>query len=367
MYYTAFFKRSIHGCNGPNGSCSGELTTTLLIIVVTNDVVMRLPSWLPFFFDSSTRAIFSCLSPKNGDSRRRTHKKGQRKTTKATKSNGLLEKEVEVEAVVEVVEEEGGEAEGKESLPEDDEIFAQFLELEEYNLVIEKPEEYLQLIMQFGYLSMFGAAFPLGAAIAVLVNFVEIQFDCHKLLNDYQRIAPLQVNEIGEDSQFVLILYFSIPVNLALVVYTFDMLGDDRDLPAGKVWLFVLATLVLVVVEVAFEQRCERVFLAAGGPRQRLELAADEGEAPILHERMQQNDRINTARALRNHRRQSRRCAPTFAEECDALHAVVSLAQHGECIQYRSCGAAGHHVVVRSFRKPSAAALEGSVARAGHL
>ena len=48
----------------------------------------------------------------------------------------------------------------------EDEIFRQFTDLEQYNLVVEKPEEYLQLIMQFGYLAMFGPAFPLGAAVA---------------------------------------------------------------------------------------------------------------------------------------------------------------------------------------------------------
>ena len=43
---------------------------------------------------------------------------------------------------------EAGEAAAK------DEIYRQFEIMEQYNLVIEKPEEYLQLIMQFGYLVM---------------------------------------------------------------------------------------------------------------------------------------------------------------------------------------------------------------------
>ena len=76
----------------------------------------------------------------------------------------------------------------------EDEIFRQFTDLEQYNLVVEKPEEYLQLIMQFGYLAMFGPAFPLGAAVALGVNFVEIRYDAHKLLYAYRRVAPLQVS-----------------------------------------------------------------------------------------------------------------------------------------------------------------------------
>lgn len=186
----------------------------------------------------------------------------------------------------------------------EDEIFRQFTDLEQYNLVVEKPEEYLQLIMQFGYLAMFGPAFPLGAAVALGVNFVEIRYDAHKLLYAYRRVAPLQVsayliaycvvaalrahqrrtskkqipypptlppiypkpiqipptnkqkvNNIGEDAQFVLILYLAVPVNLGLVLYTFEMLGgDDAELPAGRVWIFMLATLLFIVLQVAVER-----------------------------------------------------------------------------------------------------------------
>jgi hypothetical protein len=63
------------------------------------------------------------------------------------------------------------------------------------------------------------------------------------------------VNNIGEDAQFVLILYLAVPVNLGLVLYTFEMLGgDDAELPAGRVWIFMLATLLFIVLQVAVER-----------------------------------------------------------------------------------------------------------------
>ena len=45
LFYIAFFKQSLHGCSGPDGSCSSELTTTVFLIVITNDV-----SHYPFIF-----------------------------------------------------------------------------------------------------------------------------------------------------------------------------------------------------------------------------------------------------------------------------------------------------------------------------
>ena len=39
----------------------------------------------------------------------------------------------------------------------------------------ELAEEYNELVIQFGYLTMFGAAFPLAAALSVLNNVFEVR------------------------------------------------------------------------------------------------------------------------------------------------------------------------------------------------
>lgn len=47
-------------------------------------------------------------------------------------------------------------------------------------------EEYQEMVIQFGYVTLFAAAFPLTAALALLNNLIEIRTDAYKLLHATQ-------------------------------------------------------------------------------------------------------------------------------------------------------------------------------------
>ena len=52
----------------------------------------------------------------------------------------------------------------------------------------------------------------------------------------------------------MMVLYLAIPVNIGLICFTFDMLGDGEKLPASRVWIFFLLTLAACIFEFALER-----------------------------------------------------------------------------------------------------------------
>uniref|UniRef100_A0A3Q3WPY9 Anoctamin n=1 Tax=Mola mola TaxID=94237 RepID=A0A3Q3WPY9_MOLML len=58
-------------------------------------------------------------------------------------------------------------------------------------------EEYLEMVLQFGFITIFVAAFPLAPLFALLNNWVEIRLDAHKFVCDYRRPVAERAQNIG--------------------------------------------------------------------------------------------------------------------------------------------------------------------------
>ncbi|XP_064489582.1 anoctamin-2-like isoform X2 [Ornithodoros turicata] len=58
-------------------------------------------------------------------------------------------------------------------------------------------QEYLEMILQYGFVTVFVAAFPLAPLFALLNNALEIRLDALKLLKTYRRPVGLRVKDIG--------------------------------------------------------------------------------------------------------------------------------------------------------------------------
>ena len=52
-------------------------------------------------------------------------------------------------------------------------------------------------VIQYGFVSLFSAAFPLCALLALLNNIIEIRSDASKLLRCHQRPIPRSAEDIG--------------------------------------------------------------------------------------------------------------------------------------------------------------------------
>ncbi|KAL5275992.1 hypothetical protein ACFFRR_001674 [Megaselia abdita] len=57
--------------------------------------------------------------------------------------------------------------------------------------------EYLEMVLQFGFITIFGLAFPLAPLFALMNNAFELRMDAMKLLKFYKRPNPQRTNNIG--------------------------------------------------------------------------------------------------------------------------------------------------------------------------
>ncbi|XP_075980505.1 anoctamin-1-like isoform X3 [Anticarsia gemmatalis] len=57
--------------------------------------------------------------------------------------------------------------------------------------------EYLEMVLQYGFVTIFVAAFPLAPLFALINNVLEMRLDARKFLTCYRRPVPQRVNDIG--------------------------------------------------------------------------------------------------------------------------------------------------------------------------
>ncbi|XP_056589437.1 anoctamin-7 isoform X1 [Triplophysa dalaica] len=86
-------------------------------------------------------------------------------------------------------------------------------------------EEYLEIVLQFGFITIFVAAFPLAPLFALLNNWVEVRLDAHKFVCEYRRPVAERAQHIGV--WFIILealSHVSVIVNAFLIAFTSDFL-----------------------------------------------------------------------------------------------------------------------------------------------
>ncbi|XP_014675460.1 PREDICTED: anoctamin-7-like [Priapulus caudatus] len=70
---------------------------------------------------------------------------------------------------------------------------------EDYQLIPNEGlfDEYLEMVLQFGFITIFVAAFPLAPVFALLNNWVEIRLDAHKFVCETRRTVAERCQNIG--------------------------------------------------------------------------------------------------------------------------------------------------------------------------
>ncbi|ELT94351.1 hypothetical protein CAPTEDRAFT_102977, partial [Capitella teleta] len=70
---------------------------------------------------------------------------------------------------------------------------------EDYELIENEGlfEEYLEMVLQFGFITIFVAAFPLAPLFALLNNWMEIRLDAHKFICETRRPVAERAQNIG--------------------------------------------------------------------------------------------------------------------------------------------------------------------------
>jgi anoctamin-10/anoctamin-7 len=156
LFYTAFVKPQLlltDPCT--NGDCLSELQTTLGIIFMTRIFVGN-------FTEVVVPAAVGLL--------------------KVREIEGMISKQENITA--------------EESKKEISEIERTFI-LPEYDVMLGTFADYSELVIQFGYATMFVAAFPLATVFSFINNYVEIRVDSWKLCQLTRRARPTSAEDIG--------------------------------------------------------------------------------------------------------------------------------------------------------------------------
>lgn len=97
---------------------------------------------------------------------------------------------------------------------------------EPYDQMMGTFKDYAEMIIQFGYCTLFIAAFPLATVLALLNNFIEIRVDGWKLCQVHRRPQPTGAEDIGTWYLFLDVMStLAVITNMALFAFTGSQLS----------------------------------------------------------------------------------------------------------------------------------------------
>eukprot|EP00936_MAST-01D_sp_MAST-1D-sp1_P002882 g2882.t1 len=109
-------------------------------------------------------------------------------------------------------------------------------------------EDYAEMVLQFGFVTLFVVAFPLTPLLALANNRIEMSVDSFKLCIEHQRPAPKSASSIGMWEYFLGVMAQAcVIINMALICFTSDVFQGS---PAGtKFVVFLLAEHAMLAVK----------------------------------------------------------------------------------------------------------------------
>ncbi|XP_008310269.1 anoctamin-5 isoform X1 [Cynoglossus semilaevis] len=85
--------------------------------------------------------------------------------------------------------------------------------------------EYLEMVIQFGFITLFVASFPLAPLLALINNIIEIRVDSWKLTTQFRRPVASKAHSIGAWEEILSgIAVLSVVTNAFIVAFTSDMI-----------------------------------------------------------------------------------------------------------------------------------------------
>ena len=120
-----------------------------------------------------------------------------------------------------------------------------------YDVMMGPFEDYSTMIIHFGYMTMFVAAWPLTTTLALINAYAEMRISAFKFCHVYRRPEPRSCEEIGTwNSVLELISYVAVFINAALIAFTStNMINYKWPI---RLWTFLLISLGLFAMKIIF-------------------------------------------------------------------------------------------------------------------
>lgn len=108
-------------------------------------------------------------------------------------------------------------------------------------------EDYIEMIIEFGYIVIFGTALPILPLILLIEIYIEIRVDSWKMCNICKRADPNRSEDIGVFKDIIVaIAYMGSVNNAGIIVYTSGIFKDwlESDY-SGDYWKVLVAFVIL--------------------------------------------------------------------------------------------------------------------------
>ncbi|XP_041716974.2 anoctamin-6 isoform X2 [Coregonus clupeaformis] len=85
--------------------------------------------------------------------------------------------------------------------------------------------EYLEMVIQFGFVTLFVASFPLAPVLALVNNLFEIRVDAWKITTQFRRMVPEKAQDIGAWQPILQgVAILAVASNAMIIAFTSDMI-----------------------------------------------------------------------------------------------------------------------------------------------
>ncbi|XP_034019406.1 anoctamin-6 [Thalassophryne amazonica] len=85
--------------------------------------------------------------------------------------------------------------------------------------------EYLEMVIQFGFVTLFVASFPLAPVLALVNNLFEIRVDAWKITTQFRRMVPEKAQDIGAWQPILQgVAIVAVATNAMIIAFTSDMI-----------------------------------------------------------------------------------------------------------------------------------------------
>uniref|UniRef100_A0A8C5PF83 Anoctamin n=1 Tax=Leptobrachium leishanense TaxID=445787 RepID=A0A8C5PF83_9ANUR len=85
--------------------------------------------------------------------------------------------------------------------------------------------EYLEMVIQFGFVTLFVASFPLAPLLALVNNLLEIRVDAWKITTQWRRMVPEKAQDIGAWQPIMqTVALLAVVTNAMIIAFTSDMI-----------------------------------------------------------------------------------------------------------------------------------------------
>lgn len=126
-------------------------------------------------------------------------------------------------------------------------------------------DDYIEIVIQFGYGTLFASAYPLASVVSIFANWVEMRSDCYKMAHLCQRATVIRSSGLGMWRNLMAsIIWMSALTNCLIVGFSSDQLmhylptfyyqdaSGYTDMGHAKSWIVVfvifgLERLLLVI------------------------------------------------------------------------------------------------------------------------